>query len=208
MNTKSIKRNLAICSLAVLLSSMSLHSAAENKDMMNDRDSDYKHPWMMGGGTGYGMMDGGMGYGMMGSGMGYGMMGSGMGYGMMGSGMGYGMMGSGMGYGMMGGDMGSCMMGSGMFDSGMMGRRAEILGMTDEQRATMRKITADLRHSNIQRISKIMDVHDQLAELYEKEPLDAKAIGSVYGQIFDLRQQMIEAGIEAKNKKRNVLNKK
>lgn len=161
MNTKSIMRNLAMCSLAAVLGSVSLHSAAENKDMMSDRDSDYKHSWMMGGG---------------------------------------------MGSGMMGGDMGSCMMGGGM-GSGMMGHRAEMLDITDEQRATMRKITADLRRSNIERMSKIMDVHDQLAELYEKEPLDAKAIGSVYGQIFDLRQQMIEAGIEAKNKKRKVLNK-
>ena len=50
-----------------------------------------------------------------------------------------------------------------------------------------------------------MDEQSQLRKLYRSDTPDAKVIGEVYGRIFDYRRQMIEARIEAHNKKRALL---
>lgn len=126
----------------------------------------------------HGMMGGyGMGPGMMGGyGMGPGMMGGhGMGPGMMG---GHGMMGGGLMYGL-------------ELDSG---QRKEIL-----------RIRSELRKQNWALQGEILDEQEKLFELYADETPDAKKIGSVYGKIFDLRRQMIEAVIEARNRQRAIL---
>ncbi|MFQ5755906.1 MAG: Spy/CpxP family protein refolding chaperone [Acidiferrobacterales bacterium] len=137
---------------------------------------------MGGGGPGYGMGHMGMmGGGMMGGGM--------MGGGMMG--MGPGMMGG----GMMGG------MGPGMMGMGPIG----MLDLTDDQRTKIHNIKNGLRKQNWNTMGKIMDEGSKLRGLYAKEPRDPKAIGAVYGKIFDYKRQMIEAKIAAMNNMQAVL---
>jgi Spy/CpxP family protein refolding chaperone len=179
-------------------------------------------PMMRGGTPGYGMGHMGMmgESGMAGhmGGMGHmGMMGeSGM-AGHMG-GMGHkGMMGEcgmaghmgGMGHmGMMG--MGPGMMG--MMDSpGMMGGmgmgRIQMLDLTKEQRASMHKLQDQLRRTNWDTMGKIMDESSKLRELFAADKPDAKRIGAVYGNIFNLRRQMIESKIDTHNRVDAVLTK-
>ena len=54
-------------------------------------------------------------------------------------------------------------------------------------------------------MGKIMDEGSKLRGLYAKEPRDPKAIGAVYGKIFEHKRQIIEAKITAMNSMRNVL---
>ncbi|MEE9286864.1 MAG: Spy/CpxP family protein refolding chaperone [Gammaproteobacteria bacterium] len=128
----------------------------------------------------------------------------------------------GMGHmGMMGMMAGSEMMGSprmmgGMGHRGMMHmmhRRSGMMGMgplgmldlSDEQRAKVRKIQDDLRKRHWNTMGKIMDEQSELRELFVSEKRDPKAIGAVYGKIFDYKQQMIEEKIEARNRMHAVL---
>ncbi len=132
-----------------------------------------------------------------GNGMGPGMMGGyGMGPGMMGGhGMGPGMMGGyGMGHGMMGGHgMGPGMMGG----HGMGAGPASGLELSPDQQKQMTRVKTELRKQNWALQGKIIDARGELLELYADETPDPKKIGAVYGKIFDLRRQMIEAAIEA-----------
>ncbi|HSH47810.1 MAG TPA: Spy/CpxP family protein refolding chaperone, partial [Halomonas sp.] len=158
-------------------------------------------PGMMGygqGGTGPGMMgygQGGTGPGMMGygqGGMGPGMMGygqGGTGPGMMGygrGGMGPGMMGygqGGMGPGMMGygpGGMGPCMMGYGV-----------IQGLDAEQRNQMRELMQQHRPAQFERMGKMMDLRMELMAAMEADAPDAEQIRSLYGQMGELRGEMM-----------------
>ena len=51
----------------------------------------------------------------------------------------------------------------------------------------------------------MFDDETKLRRLYAAQPRDAKAIGAVYGHIFDVRRQMIEATVEASNRAEAVL---
>lgn len=146
---------------------------------------------------GYGMGHMGMmgGPGMMGMGP-MGMMG-GMGHmGMM------GMMG-GMGPKMMGGPG---MMGMG---HGMMGGMGPLhmLDLSDEQRAKIRSIQENVRKQHWEIMGRIMDESSKLYDLFAADKPDPKKIGSVYGKIFDLKRQMIETSIDARNQMEGVLTK-
>jgi Spy/CpxP family protein refolding chaperone len=134
--------------------------------------------WAHGGGPG--------GYG---SGYGYGY---GMGPGMMG---GYGTM---HGPGMMGGGYG---MGPGMMGMGPVW----MLNLTDEQRAKISKLQNELRKKQWATMGQIMDERQKLFELYSAENPDPKKVGAVYGKIFDLRRQMIEATIDTRNRVQGLL---
>lgn len=111
----------------------------------------------------------------------------------------------GMGYmGMMG--TGPAMME--MMDSpGMMGAmgRVEMLDLTKEQRASIHKLQDQLRRTNWDAMGKIMDESSKLRELFAADKPDAKKIGAVYGNIFDLRRQMIENKIDTQNRLDAVL---
>lgn len=137
--------------------------------------------WAHGGGAG--------GYG---PGYSYGM-GEGMGPGMMG---GHGMM---HGPGMMEGeDM--------MYGAGMMGMGPVwMLNLTDEQRAKIGNLQGELRKKQWTTMGQIMDERQQLFELYAADSPDPKKVGAVYGKIFDLRRQMIEAAIDARNRTQALL---
>jgi Spy/CpxP family protein refolding chaperone len=145
----------------------------------------------------------GYAWGMMGPGM---MMGGyGRGYGMMGPGMMDMMMGGGMmGPGMMGGGMmGPGMMMGGGYGMGMLG----MLDLSDDQRATIRKIEDEQRKKNRDLYAKIEDESVKLRDLYDTDAPDANKIGAAYDKIFALQRQAIVAGIEAQNKARAVLTK-
>ncbi len=114
--------------------------------------------------------------------------------GMMGGGMGRGMMGD----GMMGG-MGMGMMG------GMHGAPFDMLDLTTEQRTKINKIHDELRRKNWDALGKIQDEEAKLRDLYAVDKRDPKAIGAVYGSIYALKRQMIEAGIDAHNRMEALL---
>ncbi len=79
------------------------------------------------------------------------------------------------------------------------------LDLNAEQRTKIRKIQRELREKHWILEDKIEDISDKLFELYRAPERDAKAIGKVYGQIFDYRRQMIELAIEAGNEVGKVL---
>jgi Spy/CpxP family protein refolding chaperone len=128
----------------------------------------------------------------------------GMGPGMMRGGMMWGGPGMGMGPGMMMG--GGSMMGMG--GMGMMGLHGiYMLDLTDEQRGKINAVQDALRKQHWEIMGKMMDQHNALRDLYDADTLDAKAIGAAYDKIFDLKRQLITAGIEAHNKARAALTK-
>ncbi|MFQ6021968.1 MAG: Spy/CpxP family protein refolding chaperone [Acidiferrobacterales bacterium] len=138
------------------------------------------------------------------------MRGSGFG---MGSGMGsMGMGGPGMmGFGhrhhqhhmpMMGG-IGMMGMGPGMMGMGPLW----MLDLSDDQRTKLHKIQDELRKTHWNTMGKIMDESSKLSELFAADKPDAKKIGAVYGNIFDLRRQMIEVSIDVHNRMDAVLTK-
>ena len=107
--------------------------------------------------------------------------------------------------GMMGGDhMG--MMGD-MMAGGHMGMMSEIkgLGLSDEQKQQMGDIQHKLRKRHWELMGPMIDQQAALKKAYAGDRPDPAAIGAVYGQIFDLKRQMIEARIVAKNSSMDVL---
>jgi Spy/CpxP family protein refolding chaperone len=147
---------------------------------------------MMGGyGMGPGMMGGHGGYGM-----GPGMMGGGYGYG-----MGPGMMGGYRGYGMGPGMMG----GYGMGPGAMSGYSA--LKLSDEQRTKINKIRDQERKEHWAVMGHMLDAQSKLRDLYNTEKPDPKKVGAAYGELAKLRQQMIEAHVQAQNDIHDVLTK-
>lgn len=93
---------------------------------------------------------------------------------------------------------------------GMMGYRMRMISMLDltgEQRKQVRDIQREHKHKQIDLNDKIGDLSDKLLDMYKQDKRDAKEIGKVYGQIFDIRRQMIELSIEATNKVTDVLTK-
>jgi len=124
-----------------------------------------------------------------------------------GYGMGYGMAPDAMdeycpGCGMMGGyGMGPGMMGG----YGMGPRPMAGLELNREQQTQMARIETELRKHNWTLQGAIIDARGELFELYADETPDPKKIGAVYGKIFDLRRQMIEGAIEARNRQRAIL---
>ncbi len=84
-------------------------------------------------------------------------------------------------------------------------RAVWTLSLTDEQRSTIRDMQKQLRKSHWELEDKIEIAADQLFELYQAKPRDAKAIGKVYGEVFDYRRQIIELAINAGNDVESVL---
>lgn len=100
--------------------------------------------------------------------------------------------------------MGMGMMGMGR---GGMGSGMSMLDIDDKQRKEMRVIQRELRRKIWALKGQMLDEQDKLADLYDADTRNAKAIGNVYGKIFNLKRQIIEATVEAGNKKRAVLSK-
>ncbi|MFQ5994748.1 MAG: Spy/CpxP family protein refolding chaperone [Acidiferrobacterales bacterium] len=127
---------------------------------------------------------------------------------------GYGMGGP----GMMGGHMGPGMAGfGGMYDMPMMGPGMGHMGATgslgpvwmldlsNAQHSKIHAIRDELRKKKWKIMGEIMDESSKLSELYRADRPDPKKIGAVYAKIFDLRRQMIETTVAARNRQRDVL---
>lgn len=82
-----------------------------------------------------------------------------------------------------------------------------MLDINQEQRSKLNKIQHDLRKQQWALQGKILDEQSKLSDLHAAERPDSKKIGAVYGALFDIRRQMIEAKIDAMNRARDVLNK-
>jgi Spy/CpxP family protein refolding chaperone len=120
-----------------------------------------------------------------------GMMGSyGHAPGMMGGGYGRG------GYGPMMGGGGGC-------GHGMTGLNA--LNLSDDQWTKIDQLTDELRQKHWPLMKAMMDESAKLRALYRAEKPDSAAIGKIYQKIFDLKRQMIETGIDQKNRIQEVL---
>ena len=126
--------------------------------------------------------------------------------GMMGSGGSMGMMGGGH-MGMMGGGDHMGMMGNMMGGGGHMGmmNKYKGLGLSDEQKQQMSDIKYKLRKEHWAIMGQMIDQHAALQKAYAGERPDPAAVGAVYGKIFDLKRQMIEARLAAKNSAKDVL---
>ena len=118
-------------------------------------------------------------------------------------GHGHGMMGP----GMMGPEtMGPGMMGPGMMEPGMRGHgrnrlmAIHALSLSDDQQKKITKIKTELRNANWGLKGAMMDQQDKLTELYSADNRDATAILEVYGEMFKLKQQMIENALDADSK--------
>lgn len=83
--------------------------------------------------------------------------------------------------------------------------RLDRLELSDEQRAQLRKLKSELRRKNWELMGKAMDEKDKLHNLYAADKRDPKAIGAVYGTIFGLQRQMIEASVETLNRAEALL---
>jgi Spy/CpxP family protein refolding chaperone len=125
---------------------------------------------------------------------------------MKGSGGSMGMMGGGR-MGMMGGGDHMGMMGNMMGGGGHMGmmNKYKRLRLSDEQKQQMSDIKYNLRKEHWAIMGQMIDQHAALQKAYAGERPDPAAVGAVYGKIFDLKRQMIEARLKSKNSAKDVL---
>jgi Spy/CpxP family protein refolding chaperone len=89
----------------------------------------------------------------------------------------------------------------------MRGRKGMMTGMPmmysslrfidKSKRPQVRKILTDLQKQNWQKMGKIIDLRAKLAQLYDADTLDVKAISQIYNQMFQIRRQMMEARLNA-----------
>jgi len=103
----------------------------------------------------------------------------------------------------MGGDWGKKGKSLGMGGEGYMTARLRAvwtLDLSKDQKSKIRAIQRDLRAKHWALEDKVELASDKLFDLYNSDSRDAKAIGKVYGEIFDYRQEIIEIAIEAANK--------
>lgn len=80
-----------------------------------------------------------------------------------------------------------------------------LLDLNTEQRSKLNKIQIELRKKLWSLKGKTIDEQARLYELYSVDRPDPKKIGQVYSSIFDVRRQMIEAKIEARNRVKEIL---
>lgn len=82
------------------------------------------------------------------------------------------------------------------------------LDLDDKQRSKIRALQREARTKSLEIDDKIEDISDKLFKLYRADVRDAKAIGKVYSEIFDLRRQKIEMMIDYGNKVEDALDDK
>ena len=122
---------------------------------------------------------------------------------------GYGKRHMGMGHTSMG-RMGADRMGTGCMGMGRAGMYEHYiyrLDLTDSQRKAMRNERKLTRTKMLELEDKIDEHSDQLYSLYKQDKPEAKKIGEIYQQIFDLKRQIIELQINSKNQQYDKLTK-
>ena len=98
-------------------------------------------------------------------------------------------------------------MGRGMMGGGYGMGPMSMLDLSKEQRQQISGIHSGLRKKNWERMGKMMDLMDRMQELSLADTPDPKAMGKVYGEMNDLRRQMMEEGVKAHNAVQAVLTK-
>ncbi|MHB8453506.1 MAG: Spy/CpxP family protein refolding chaperone [Acidiferrobacterales bacterium] len=83
----------------------------------------------------------------------------------------------------------------------------DALNLTDQQRKTINGVFDAERKQHWVVMGKMLDEQEKLRDLFAQDEPDPKKVGAVYGQIAILRQQMIEAHVQAENQMQNVLTK-
>lgn len=103
-----------------------------------------------------------------------------------------------------GGHMGmmSDMMGGGHM---RMMKKYKKLGLSDEQEQQIYDIQHKLHKQHWSIMGPMIDVRAELRKAHAGDRPDPKSIGAVYGKMFDLKRQMIEATLEANNSAKDVL---
>ncbi len=94
------------------------------------------------------------------------------------------------------------MMGGGHM--GMMGK-FKGLDLSDEQKTKMSEIRYKLRKKHWEIMGPMIDQQAALHKAYAGDRPDPAVVGATYGKIFDLKRQMIEARLAAKNSAMDVL---
>ncbi len=112
-----------------------------------------------------------------------------------------GTMGGGGHMGMMGGGGHMGMMGGG----GHMMNKYKGLGLSQEQEQRMIDVHHELHKKHWALMGQMIDQQAALQKAYATDRPDPAAVGVVYGQIFDLKRQMIEAFLNADNNAKEVL---
>jgi len=79
------------------------------------------------------------------------------------------------------------------------------LDLSDTQRAQVNKIADDLRHANWATIGKLQDAQAKLRDLESQSTPDPKKVGATYGEASKLRQDILEASVQARNQVRALL---
>jgi Spy/CpxP family protein refolding chaperone len=79
------------------------------------------------------------------------------------------------------------------------------LGLSDDQRSKINKLSDELRHSNWTAKGLINDESAKLRDLYEADQRDPAMIGKEYQVIFDLERQMIETYLTTQNRIEEIL---
>ena len=95
----------------------------------------------------------------------------------------------------------------GMMGGGHMGMMKAFrrLDLTDEQENKISEIQHRLHKQHWSIMGQMIDVKEELRKAHSEDRPDPKAVGMVYSRMFDLKRQMIEASIEAKNSAMDTL---
>lgn len=99
-----------------------------------------------------------------------------------------------------------------MGEEGMMGGMSGLglgpvwrLDLSDGQRTQLRKLQADFRRANWNTIGNLIDARAKLRDLESAPQPDPKQIGAAYADVSKLRQQLLEASVQARNQALTVL---
>jgi len=79
------------------------------------------------------------------------------------------------------------------------------LDLSDAQRVQVKKITDDLRRIHWAAMGRVRDAQERLREAEVSAEPDPKKVGAAYGEVSRLRQEMLEATVQARNQVRSIL---
>lgn len=116
--------------------------------------------------------------------------------------------GYGYGSGMMGGYGRGGMMGGYGYGGGMMGLGPwQALDLNEQQLGKITQIQDETRRKNWSVMGKLMDEQAHMRDLFLTDKRDPAAIGKQAMKIADLRRQMLEASVDARNRAEALLTK-
>jgi Spy/CpxP family protein refolding chaperone len=79
------------------------------------------------------------------------------------------------------------------------------LGLSDQQQQKVNDIKYELHKKHWTIMGRMIDQQSALQKAYASERPDPKTVGAVYGQIFELKREMIEVELEARIKIKDTL---